>query len=154
MRKNNRLPPPPPVSHSAVAVETEEQAVLSVVGPPPVVSFDALRDAVLNLDDESKRDMLQAILETMDVSEEHTGDDAADVVKDTTETWRAAEPEVYAVGIVARAVSGTLKVGNIHMDLLEYLAGRTPAQQSQIKNRLRITLGTASMMANEAVARL
>jgi hypothetical protein len=140
------VPPPPSMRAEADAGLEPTQA--------PALDFDALRDRVVALDDESKRDMLQAIMDTMAVSDDHSEEDAADVVKDTRDSWRGAEPEVYAVGIVARVIGRTLDVANVRADLLEYIAGRTPAQQSKIKARLRVALGTAVDAANQAAAQL
>lgn len=105
--------------------------------------------AALTLTDEDKRDLLAGVMESM-VLEEPTMEDAKDLAADVDDSWRAQEPEVFAVALVARVVGNGIKVQDLEMELLNYLAGHTPARQSVLRRRLRLALSTAVGVGQKA----
>lgn len=134
------------------AVPTEREPVPVPAWMPetePLQGKDAVIQAALALSDEDKRDLLATVVDSMAL-EEPTVEDVRDMAADAESSWRAQEPEVFAVALVARVVGGSISVKDLETELLGYLAGHTPARQGALRSRLRLALSTAVGVGQKA----
>lgn len=135
---------------SETAPKAEQGSVATL---EPGADAQAVLNAALVLNEEDKRDLVAALVEYMSPPEELNEEDRADI-RDEMQSWRAADPNVWVVGLIARVVGGTLRANDIRLECTRYMAGRTPTMQNQLRGRITRALATAAQAADIATQHL